>query len=219
MVACVQNKLIKFTIIVVISILGFNAHCMRPTSICHLRWKHAVHSLSACDIFHNPDSNCYFYFFYAWTVRRLCVTWTNLGQRKHNEFRACALLVPNVRQTLVWRSSGVDIHTRKNAHIFAHAKNVRIGRRTQSINNVHPAFSSNHQRILTHAQRITTHWPKFLIFLCAGHAWWYVWHTQDDFITFWKCPIQSFLRDPQLPNYSICLFLDYFTKQLKILLF
>ena len=26
----------------------------------------------------------------AWTVRHLCVTRTNLGQRKHNEFRAFA---------------------------------------------------------------------------------------------------------------------------------
>ena len=43
------------------------------------------------------------------------------------------------------------------------------------MNNVHPAFSSNHQRIMMHAQRITTHWPKYFIFLCAGRAWWYVW--------------------------------------------
>ena len=49
---------------------------------------------------------------------RLCVTGTNLGQRKHNEFRACALLVPNVRLALDWRSSGVYIPTWKNAHIF-----------------------------------------------------------------------------------------------------
>ena len=42
------------------------------------------------------------------------------------------------------------------------------------MNNVHPAFSSNHQRILMHAQRITTHWLKFL-FLCTWRAWWYVW--------------------------------------------
>ena len=64
--------------------------------IRHLRLKHAVHSLPVCDVFHNPDSNCYLLFFYGWTVRRLCVTGTNLGQRKHNEFRACALLVPSV---------------------------------------------------------------------------------------------------------------------------
>ena len=28
-----------------------------------LLWKHAVHSLAAYDVFHNPDSNCYFLFF------------------------------------------------------------------------------------------------------------------------------------------------------------
>ena len=66
-----------------------------------LRWKHAVHSLPACDVFHRSQikkkKN------YGWTVRRLCVTWTNLGQRKHNEFRACAL--PCL--TLDWRLSDV----------------------------------------------------------------------------------------------------------------
>ena len=51
------------------------------------------------------------------------MTGTNLGQRKHNEFRAWALLVPSVRLALVWRSSGVHIHTWKNAHIFEHAEN------------------------------------------------------------------------------------------------
>ena len=45
-------------------------------------WKHAVHLLPACDVFHNPASNCNFYFFYAWTVRSLCVTGTNFGKRK-----------------------------------------------------------------------------------------------------------------------------------------
>ena len=66
-----------------------------------LRWKHAVHTLPACDVFHNPDSNCLFIFVYGWTVRRLCVTGKNLGQRKPNKFRACALLVPNVILALV----------------------------------------------------------------------------------------------------------------------
>ena len=73
----------------------------------------------------------FLFFFYGWTVRRLCVTGTNLGQRKHNEFRACAPLVPSVRLALVWRFSGVYIHTWKNAHIFEHAENVRRGWRTQ----------------------------------------------------------------------------------------
>ena len=130
--------------------------------ICSLDMRLSVHSLPACYVFHN--SNCYFLFFYAWTVRRLCVTGTNVGQRKHNEFRVCVLLVSSVRLALVWRSSGVYIYTWKNAHIFEHAENVRRGRRTQEINNVHPAFSSNHQRILTHTQRNTTHCPKFFIF-------------------------------------------------------
>ena len=40
-------------------------------------------------------------FFYGWTAGRLCVNGKNLGQRKHNEFRACILLVPNVRLALV----------------------------------------------------------------------------------------------------------------------
>ena len=63
--------------------------------------KNGVHSLPVCGAFHNPDSSCYFLFFYTWTVRRLCVTGTNLGQRKHNELRACVLLVPSVRLVLV----------------------------------------------------------------------------------------------------------------------
>ena len=38
-----------------------------------------------------------------------------------------------------------------------------------------PQFAQRSQRtILTHAQRITTHWPKFFIFWCAGRAWWYM---------------------------------------------
>ena len=135
-----------------------------------LRWKHAVHPIPDCHVCHNPDLNCYIF---MRVLCVLCVTGTNLGQRKHNEFRACALLVPNVRLALVWRSSGVYIHTWKNAHILEHAKNVRRGWRTQKMNDVHQAVSSNHQRILTHAQRITTHaqritthWSKFFIF-CA----------------------------------------------------
>ena len=71
--------------------------------IRHLRWKHAVHSLPTCHVCHNRNSNCYFLFFYAWTVRRLCVTGTNLGQRKHNQFRAWAYLC----LALDWRWSDV----------------------------------------------------------------------------------------------------------------
>ena len=67
-----------------------------------LRWKDAVHSLPACDVFHDPDSNCFFNSFYVWTVRRLCVTGTNLGQRKHNEFSVLYLCL-----ALDWRWSDV----------------------------------------------------------------------------------------------------------------
>ena len=48
--------------------------------ICHLRWKHAVHSLPACDVFHNSDSNCYFSFF----MRGLCVVYVWLRQTSVN---------------------------------------------------------------------------------------------------------------------------------------
>ena len=63
----VPNKLTKPTMIVDIGVLGFNAHVMRL-----MRWhsavdspsclKHVVHSLPACYVFHNRDSNYYFYF-------------------------------------------------------------------------------------------------------------------------------------------------------------
>ena len=60
MVTYVQNKLIKVTFIVDISIIGFNAHCMlqrvsKALFIRTLRWKDAVHSLPAWHVFHNPD--------------------------------------------------------------------------------------------------------------------------------------------------------------------
>ena len=91
-------------------------------------------------------------------MRRLCVT---IGQTSVNENTTSLERVLYLCLTLDWRWSDVllaSTFTRgKNAHIFEHAKNVR----TQKMNDVHQAFSSNHQRALTHAQRITTHWPKF----------------------------------------------------------
>ena len=141
-----------------------------------LRWKHAVYLLPDCDVYFFTIRTQIVIFVHAWTVRRLCMTGTNLDQRKHNEYWAYVrILVPSVRLTLVWRSSGVYIHTWKNAHIFQHEENVRRGWHKEKMNNVHPGFSSNHQRIVKHAERITTRWPKFFIFWCAGPAWWYVW--------------------------------------------
>ena len=93
----------------------------KPLLFRPLRWRHAVHLLPACDVFHNPDS-----FFF---MRGLCLVYT--CPTGTNEFRACALLVPSVRLALVWRSSGVYIHTWKSVHIFEHAVNVCRGWRTQ----------------------------------------------------------------------------------------
>ena len=61
-----------------------------------------MHSLLACDVFHNPDSN-WKKKNYGWTVRRLCVTGTNLGKRKHNELER----VLSLCLTLDWRWSDV----------------------------------------------------------------------------------------------------------------
>ena len=94
MVTYVQKKLIKVTIIVDISIIGFNAHCRPSVSkALFIRYQLAT--------FFSIRTIVFILFFYGWTVRRLCVYGKNLGQRKHNEFRACALLVPNVRLALV----------------------------------------------------------------------------------------------------------------------
>ena len=90
-------------------------------------------------------------------MRRLCVTGTYLGQRKHNEFRACALIVPSVRLALVWRCFGVYIHTWKNVHIFtymqkmcvevdAHNRWITLIRRTRKIINEFWRTPSESQR-------------------------------------------------------------------------
>ena len=130
-----------------------------------LRWKHAVHSLPACDVFHNPDSN--------W-VRRLWVTGTNLGQRKHNEFRTCALLVPNARLALVWRSLASTFTRgwtltflsmqKMCAKVDAHKYEWRSsGVLVKSLTNS-DARPANHNAL-----------TKIPHFFCVGRAWWYVW--------------------------------------------
>ena len=165
-----------------------------------LYWKHAVHSLQACDVLHDPDSIFFFKFFYVLTVSRLCVTGTNLGQRKHNEFRACALLVPNARLALVWRSSVWRLHShvekcshfwacRKCAKRLTHTKNkwrssgVIVKSSTDS-----DARPANHNAL-----------TKIIHFLCAGRAWLYVWlglysctASCDILFQFLSQPYQSF---------------------------
>ena len=78
-------------------------------------WKHAVHSLYQLATFFTIRPQFFFVFiFYGWTVRRLCVTGTILGQQKHNEFRACTLLVPSVSLALIfWR---LHSHVEKRSH-------------------------------------------------------------------------------------------------------
>ena len=60
-----------------------------------LRWKHAVHSSLTCCVFHNPDSNCYFYFFNAWTVRRVCVTGKSRSTKTKNFQRRSDVPLPS----------------------------------------------------------------------------------------------------------------------------
>ena len=66
-----------------------------------------MHSLPACDVFHNPESKCYFFFCHAWTVCRLCLTGTNLGQRKPHENTTNLERVLYLGLKLDWRWSDV----------------------------------------------------------------------------------------------------------------
>ena len=133
--------------------------------IRHLRWKHAVHFVAACDFFHIPDSNCYLFIFLCVDCASFMCDWANLGLRKHNEFRACALLVPRVSLALVWRSSGVYIHTWKNATFFniqkvyaevdAHDKWITFIRRSRQIINEFWRTPSESQRTDQHSPLCT----------------------------------------------------------------
>ena len=162
MVTYVQNKLIKVTIIVDISILGFNAHCMRPT--CYQRAVHLHFALetrcafatSYSDVFHIPDSNCFVFLMYGWTVRRLCVTCvTSVNENTTNSKRVLYLCL-----TLYWRWSDVLLAstlTRGKTLIFfsmkkmcaevdAHKKLITFIRRSRQIINEFWRTPSNSQR-------------------------------------------------------------------------
>ena len=109
MVTYVENYLIKVTIIVDISIIGFNAHCIcvkrvrKAIFIRTLRWKHVVHSLPASDVFHNPDSNVSFFKF----MGGLCVVYVWLGQTSVNAKTMSLERVLYLCLTLDWRWSDV----------------------------------------------------------------------------------------------------------------
>ena len=138
--------------------------------ICTLRWKHAVHSLPDCDIFHNPDSTCYFF------MRVLCVVDVWLGQTSVNGNTTNLERVLYLFLTLDWRWSDVllaSTFTRgKRSHFWAcrkcaqrltHTKNEwrSSGVLVKSSTNSESRPANHNAR-----QRITTHWPKFFIF-CA----------------------------------------------------
>ena len=91
--------------------------------------------------------------------------------------------------------------------------------RTQKMNDVHPAFSSNHQRILTHAQRLTTQmkWNEsgFRPPLCTyrlnwasstSWGWWDDWddtvlQTQDSKFEPWRSEVEhATSRSRRLPT-------------------
>ena len=143
-----------------------------------LRWKHAVHSLPACDVFHDPDSKCYFLFCHAWTVCRLCLTGTNLGQRKPHENTTNLERVLYLGLTLDWRWSDVlppSTFTRGKtltffniqimcADVDAHNIWITVTRRSRESSTNSNARPANHNAL-----------TKILHFLCAGRAWWYVW--------------------------------------------
>ena len=87
MVTYVQNKLIKVTIIVDISNIGFNAHCMHPTrsqNAVHLHFELKTRCAFATSLrrFSQSGLELIFYIFLWVDCVRLCVTETNLGTTK-----------------------------------------------------------------------------------------------------------------------------------------
>ena len=89
MITYVQNKLIKNTIIVDISILGFIAHCMRPTvNVLAKRCLFALCVENTLCIryqiatFFRIRTQFFFFFF---VMRGLCVAYVCLGQTSVDE--------------------------------------------------------------------------------------------------------------------------------------
>ena len=84
--------------------------------ICTLRWKHAIHSLPACDVFRNPDSNCFFFIFSWVDCASFMCDWDQgyynvlvslLGQTSVNENTTNLKRVLYLCHTLDWRWSDV----------------------------------------------------------------------------------------------------------------
>ena len=104
-----------------------------------------MHSQPSCDVFHNPDSNCNFYFF----MRGLCVVYMWLEQTSVNENTTNLECELYLCLALAWRWSDVhlaSIFTRWKtltilnmqkicADVDAHNKWIRFIRRSRQIIN------------------------------------------------------------------------------------
>ena len=73
-----------------------------------LRWKHAVHSQPACDVFYNPTQTVIFYFFMC----GLCVVYVRLGQTLGSKNTTNLERVLHLCLTLDWRWSDVLVASR-----------------------------------------------------------------------------------------------------------
>ena len=134
-----------------------------------LRWKHAVHSSPVCDVFHNPDSNCFLFF-----LDGLCVVYVWLGKTSVNENTTNLERVLYLCLTLGWSDVLMRLHSHVEkmltflsmqkmcAEVDAHKKWMTLIRRSRQIINEFWRTPSESQRTDQN-------------FFCAGRAWWYVW--------------------------------------------
>ena len=161
MVAYVQNKLIKVVIIVDFSIIGLNAHCMRPT-----RYQSAVYSHFALETrcafatslqrFSQSGLKCFFYFF----MGELCLVYVWLGQTSVNANTTNLERVLYLCLTLDWRWADVLLGStftrgktltflsiqKRCAEVDAHKKCMTFIRRSSQIINEFWRTPSESQR-------------------------------------------------------------------------
>ena len=119
-----------------------------------------------------------FYFFYAWTVRRLCMTGTNLGEQNTTNLEGHML---HLCQALDWRWCDfflTSTFTRGKTRTFlTMQETVECAQRLpHTINGYRSSgvlviWSTNwDERPANHSTL-----AKILHFLCAVRAWWFVW--------------------------------------------
>ena len=129
-----------------------------------LRWKHAVHLLPDCDVFHYPDS--IFFFF----VGGLCVVYVWLGQTSVNENTTNLERVLYVCLTLDRRWSDVLLAstlTRGKTLTFLNMQKMTHIKNEWRSSGVLVKSSTNSDARPANHNALT----KILIFLCAGRAW------------------------------------------------